>query len=212
MTVSAKNNVTTIAAFDFDGTLTYHDSLFPFIRMAVGLPRFLWGIIILSPVLSGYAVKIIKNSDAKQAVLKHFFGGLEHSDFQELGHKFATQKLPSMLKPKAMQRLRWHQQQGHQVIIVSASLETYLQPWAEMMQCGQVIGSKIEVVDNHLTGHLNGKNCYGSEKVVRLEKQLGKLNSYYMYAYGDSKGDRELLASADKAFFKIFTDLGDKNK
>lgn len=202
----------TIAVFDFDGTLTYRDSLFPFIRMAVGHPRFFFGIFVLSPVLFGYAVKVIKNSDAKQAVLKHFFAGIDHKTFQELGNKFAVQRLPSMLRPEAMQRLRWHQQHGHQVIIVSASLETYLQPWAKMMQCGQVIGSIIEVDEGHLTGRLSGKNCYGPEKVTRLERLLGKLNAYFMFAYGDSKGDRELLAAADKMFFKSFTDSDDKNK
>ncbi len=215
MTISTRHTTspaTTIAAFDFDGTLTYRDSLFPFILMAVGLPRFLWGLFVLSPVLSGYAVKLIKNSAAKQAVLEYFFAGLEYKTFQELGNKFANQRVHSLLRPEAMQRLKWHQQQGHQVIIVSASLEVYLQPWAKIIQCDQVIGSRIEVDNGHLTGRLSGKNCYGPEKVARLEEQLGKLDAYYIYAYGDSKGDRELLAVADKVFFKNFIDSGDKNK
>ena len=46
----------TIAVFDFDGTLTYRNSLFPFIRIAVGSPRFLWGLFLLSPVLFAYAI------------------------------------------------------------------------------------------------------------------------------------------------------------
>ena len=198
----------TIAVFDFDGTLTYRDSLFPFIYMAVGFPRFLWGLLLLSPVLFGYAIRLVKNSDAKQAVLRHFFAGIDIEAFQELGNTFAIESLPSMLRPEAVQRLRWHQQHGHRIIVVSASLETYLQPWAKTMQCDQVIGSRIEVVDGQITGRLSGKNCYGPEKVERLEGLLGKLDTYFVYAYGDSKGDRELLAAADQGFFRHFPDAG----
>jgi len=198
----------TIAVFDFDGTLTYRDSLFPFICMAVGLPRFLWGLVLLSPVLVGYAARFVKNSDAKQAVLRHFFAGVDHETFQELGNSFALERLPRMLRPEAVQRLRWHQQLGHQVIVVSASIEAYLQPWAKAIQCDQVIGTRMEVEDGQLTGWLSGKNCYGPEKVERLEGLLGKLDAYFVYAYGDSKGDRELLAAADQGFFRRFPDAG----
>jgi len=198
----------TIAVFDFDGTLTYRDSLFPFIRMAVGFPRFLWGLVLLSPVLFGYVARFVKNSDAKQAVLMHFFAGVDLDAFQVLGDTFARERLPSMLRPEAVQRLRWHQESGHQVIVVSASLEVYLQPWTKTMQCDHVIGSRIEVEGGQLTGRLSGKNCYGPEKVERLERLMGKLNNYFVYAYGDSKGDRELLAAADQGFFRRFPATG----
>jgi len=198
----------TIAVFDFDGTLTYRDSLFPFIRMAVGFPRFLWGLALLSPVLFAYAARLVKNSDTKQAVIRHFFAGVDIESFQKLGSTFALEKLPGMLRPEAVQRLRWHRQHGHQVIVVSASLEAYLGPWAETTQCDHVIGTRLQVEDGRITGCLSGKNCYGPEKVARLEGLLGKLDAYFVYAYGDSKGDRELLAVADQGFFRRFPDAG----
>ncbi len=194
----------TLAVFDFDGTLTYRDSFFPFIRMAVGFPGFFWGLVRLSPVLLGYITRIVKNSDAKEAVLRYFFCGLDFDVFQKLGNRFALERLPGLLRPAAIRRLKWHQQHGHRIIIVSASLETYLRPWAKTIGCDHVIGTKIEVVAGQLTGRLSGKNCYGPEKVKRLEALLGKLDAYCVYAYGDSKGDRELLAAADKGFFRQF--------
>jgi len=198
----------TIAVFDFDGTLTYRDTLFPFICMAVGFPRFLWGLVLLSPVLFGYAARFVKNSDAKQAVLRHFFAGIDLEAFQALGNTFALERLPGMLRPEAVGRLRWHQQRGHQVIVVSASIEAYLRPWARTIQCDQVIGTRMEVEDGQITGRLSGKNCFGREKVERLEGLLGKLDTYFVYAYGDSRGDRELLAAADRCFFRCFTEAG----
>jgi len=200
----------TLAVFDFDGTLTCRDSFFPFIRMAVGFPRFLWGLMLLSPVLLSYITRFLSNSDAKQAVLGHFFSGTDLDVFQELGNTFALEKLPGMLRPEAIQRLRWHQQQGHRVIIVSASLEIYLRPWARTMQCDHVIGTRIEVARGKVTGRLSGKNCYGPEKVARLEALLGKLDTYFVYAYGDSRGDQDLLAVANKGFFRRFQDTSEE--
>jgi phosphoserine phosphatase len=62
----------------------------------------------------------------------------------------------------------------------------------------------MEIEDGRITGRLSGRNCYGPEKVERLEEVLGKLDNYLVYAYGDSKGDRELLAVADHGFFRHF--------
>ena len=53
-----------------------------------------------------------------------------------------------------------------------------------------------------VSGRLAGKNCYGLEKTRRLLDSLGDRSGYILYAYGDSRGDRELLASADHAFYR----------
>jgi phosphoserine phosphatase len=47
-----------------------------------------------------------------------------------------------------------------------------------------------------LSGFIS-KNCYGQEKVNRLLEVEPDRKNYYLYAYGDSRGDREMLAFAD---------------
>ncbi|MCB1149091.1 MAG: HAD-IB family hydrolase, partial [Chlamydiia bacterium] len=53
-----------------------------------------------------------------------------------------------------------------------------------------------------LTGKLLGANCRGPEKVRRILETFGPKESYLLYAYGDSAGDREMLALADHPFFR----------
>ncbi|MGB7413524.1 MAG: HAD-IB family phosphatase, partial [Thermosynechococcaceae cyanobacterium] len=122
-----------VAVFDFDHTLTERDSLMPFLQMVAGRWRFLWGLLRTSPALVGYTLKLLPNWRAKETVLAHFLAGLTTEQLQTLGQRFAVQKIPKLLKAEAVERLRWHQSQGHQTIVVSASLEVYLAPFAAAM-------------------------------------------------------------------------------
>ena len=195
-----------VAVFDFDGTLTRRDSLFPFLRMAVGPLRYWWGLVVLGPILMGYYLGLVPNWRAKEVVLTHFLAGLPEEQLQKLGQRFAIQKIPKLLRPEALQRLSWHQEQGHRSVLLSASLEAYLAPWAQTMGFNQVIGTQLAVQSGLITGRILGKNCYGREKVERLTTLLEDLSSYCLYAYGDSKGDQELLDCVHYPYYKTFQD------
>lgn len=193
-----------IAAFDFDGTLTYRDSFLPFIKSAVGPWRFYLGLLLLGPILLGYGMRLIPNWRTKQIVLSHFFRRWPQAKLQQAAEGFAHQELPRLLRPEALQRLSWHRQHGHQLVLVSASLEAYLRPWADRQSFDQVIGTRLGVTEGQITGHIEGKNCYGPEKVRRLKEWASCIEEYYLYAYGDSKGDRELLAIAQAPCYRSF--------
>lgn len=191
-----------VAAFDFDGTLTHSDSFLPFLRAVAGNVRYTQQMLSLSPVLLGYGLGLVKNHHAKARVLAKFLGGKEIEVIRQIAHDFATRQLPAQIRPGALARLRWHQQQGHRCVIVSASLECYLQPWAQTVGITEIIGSRLVTAANVYTGQLSGANCYGAEKTRRLQALLGEREAYTLYAYGDSKGDRELLALADYAYYR----------
>ncbi len=195
-----------VAAFDFDGTLTRRDTLFPFLLFVVGDPVFAWKFLLSLPLLTGYALGLIRNDIAKQRVLTRFLADMELADLQQKGEQFAEQKLPGMLRSEAVSRLGWHLQNGHRCVVVSASLELYLQPWVLKMGFSDALGSKLETrADGRVSGNLLGENCFGPEKLRRLDALLGERSGYTLYAYGDSRGDKELLSGADHAFFKKFT-------
>ncbi|MEO1522676.1 MAG: HAD-IB family hydrolase, partial [Cyanobacteria bacterium J06633_2] len=203
---SSEPSLPILAAFDFDGTLTLRDSLFPFLKSAVGHWRFYLGLVWVSPVLVAYALRLIPNWKAKEVVLTHFLSGISDVRLQALGERFATQSLSKLLRTEAVKRLRWHQEQGHKTVLVSASPEAYLRPWAREMAFDDVIGTRLKVSDGAVTGQILGQNCYGPEKVHRMKACLGELERYYIYAYGDSKGDRELLSVANCPHYRTFLD------
>ncbi len=191
-----------VAAFDFDGTITRRDTFLPFLQMMAGRGRYLRQMLTLSPGLLAYLLGIINNHAVKNRLLTQFLRGNDVDDVDRMARDFAAARLPHFVRPAALTRLRWHQQQGHRCVIVSASLECYLRPWAEATGGLEVVGSRLASDNGMYTGELLGRNCYGAEKVRRLNDILGARETYTLYAYGDSKGDRELLAWADYAFYR----------
>lgn len=192
-----------VAAFDFDGTITYSDSLFPFLQFTSGIWLTYAKLFLELPALLGFLGRIIPRQMAKERVLSRFYRGMPIALLQEQGKSFAQGPIRNLLRPEAMRRFEWHRDQGHRCVLISASIEVYLHPWAKMIGFQDVICSKLEVDgEGIVTGRLNGGNCWGKEKVRRLENLLGNREDYVLHAYGDSRGDKELLEAADYPHFK----------
>lgn len=195
----------TLACFDFDGTITFSDSLLPFIVFSFGWGRTLAGMSLETPAFIRFILGSIGRQETKERILKRFFGNMPYETFCNLGCEFALKKIPSLTKKEALSAIEYHKKEGHRLILISASLETYLLPWANYIGFDDVIASKLFIDrDGRVTGMLQGKNCRAEEKVKRLRELVGPLENYTIIAYGDSKGDKELLAAANHSFYRNF--------
>ena len=190
-----------VAFFDFDGTLTTGDTLMPFLKYVVGAPTYYAKLVLLSPVLAAYFAKLLRNDIAKQIMLKSYLAGYHIDKLFELGQRFSEEIIPTMLRPEGMERLRWHQEHGHECVLVSASLDVYLNAWAEPTQFSEVICTSLQENNNRrASGKIGGKNCYGEEKLVRIQKWESKISQTKRYAYGDTSGDIPMLIYVDYGY------------
>lgn len=195
--------MTSIALFDFDGTLTKKDSLLDFLQFTIGFPKLLLGSVCLSPVLLAYFFKRLDNHSAKERIIGYFFSGWNEDRLKAAGDRYALKRIPQILRLDGKKCLQWHRQQGHRICIVSASPDIWLKAWASEQKI-YLIATRLEMCDRRFTGKFAGRNCHGVEKIHRIKAQFN-LGAYDMiYAYGDSAGDRPMLALADEAFFKPF--------
>ncbi len=157
----------------------------------------------LSGLLLLYKLGRITNAKAKETVATHFYKNRDITSFEQDALSFCEKILPHILNPVAMDRMQWHKDQGHQVIIVSAMFYQVLKPWCAKNNI-ELLATVLEVENGKITGKFSSPNCYGPEKANRiLEAGLLK-DKPYIYAYGDSAGDEALLALADKAFYRKF--------
>lgn len=204
-------NARPVAFFDFDGTLTTGDTLMPFLKFVVGTPTYYAKLALVSPVLAAYFAKLLRNDIAKQIVLKQYLAGYHIDDLSERGQRFSDEVIPTMLRPEGMERLRWHQEQGHECVLVSASMDVYLNAWAKSEGFSEVICTALEKDDNgYVSGSIQGENCHGEEKVRRIISSNFRKRKP-AFAYGDSKGDVPMLQHADHGFIfdKEFFSIAD---
>lgn len=187
-----------IAAFDFDGTLTTRDSFLAFIKWACGTVSYYTGFLRYSPQLVLMRLHLYPNWKAKERIFAHFFKGWQYSWFKALGEEFASE-LDTMRNEPTIQRLREHIERGDTVYVISASMPEWVTPWCNTLGVKHVLATEVEVdEDGRLTGRFKTPNCFGQEKVNRLLQVEPNREEYFLTAYGDSRGDKELLAFADE--------------
>jgi HAD superfamily hydrolase (TIGR01490 family) len=115
--------------------------------------------------------------------------------------KYATTVLPGTVRQSALERIEWHKSQGDDVVVVSASLDVYLGPWCEKHDIAWIC-TTLEERDGSLTGKYVDGDCTGAEKVRRIRQRYELAQYALVYAYGDSREDREMLELAHKRYYR----------
>ncbi len=187
-----------LALFDFDGTLTTKDSLGVFLEYSVGKQKYILNMLRFVPYLLSWKMGIMRNDVAKKHLFKIFFNGMNETEFRELANRFAKEKLNEIIHDERVALLRSHQIRGERVVVVSASMKCWLEPWCKEMGV-ELLSTELEFKQNRFSGAFLTPNCHGKEKVARIKEYLNIDEYETIYAYGDSSGDNEMLAMADVA-------------
>lgn len=191
-----------LALFDFDGTITTCDTFTPFMKFSIPKLRFYSGIVVLFPYLILYSLNLISASSMRQKVVYMGLKNLPKSYLDKMGKNFCNNFLAHQIREVALEKINHHLSVGDKVIVVSASLDTYLKPWCERMGV-DLICTCLETNDKGvLTGRYFQGDCSGIEKANRIKNRVD-LDSYQkIYAYGDTKEDLEMLSLAHEKYYQ----------
>lgn len=195
---------TTIAVFDFDGTLTQKDTLFEFIKFSKGKFQFYGTFLLFLPLLVIMKLRLLPNWQVKQLIFSFLYKNVSISEFDLWGIYF-VHEIDKILRPKALETLKQHKENGDKIVIISASIENWIIPWAKKQDIDTVLATKIEIFNKgNISGSFLTKNCYGQEKVNRFLEMFPNRNDYYIIAYGDSRGDKEMIEFANEGYYNKF--------
>ena len=105
------------------------------------------------------------------------------------------------MNPKAIQRINWHKNQGHELWVISASYDFILEKWTRKI--GVMLLTNKTFYNNGLRIQIG--NDMNFEEKVNAIKNVVNLDEYNdIYAYGDSEGDNQMLGIATKKYYKYF--------
>jgi HAD superfamily hydrolase (TIGR01490 family) len=107
---------------------------------------------------------------------------------------FTTQILPR-LSPIGAARVRWHQERGHLVALLSGSPQFLVSLLAQHLGVTTVMGAPLALQDERYTGALDGLHPYGERKAI-LTRRFAEEHDVALpasYAYADHHSDALML-------------------
>ncbi len=192
-----------VVAFDFDGTLTVRDSFMAFLHWRAGRARFALGMLRLAPASLAYLVHRDRGK-IKAAAVREFLRGLPRERLEAQAREFAETEARRLLRPDAVAAWKRWRNDHVRLVIVTASPEILVAPFARGLGADSLIGTELAFDDQgRVQGGFVTANCRGPEKVVRLKAAFGP-DFQLKAAYGDTSGDREMLAMAEIPGYRVF--------
>ena len=187
-----------LALFDFDHTISTCDTYSRFLRL-VATPRQLararWTV---GPWLLGYRMGMVSAAAIRARATRAAFAGRDAAEIAALAAHYA-QQLPALLRPDMVRRIEWHRAQGHRTVVVSASLDLYLEPWCRQHGL-ELVCNRLQVDGARLTGLYEGGDI-GPRKAHEIRRRYVLDDYRRIHAYGDSREDRGMLALAHERWY-----------
>ena len=191
-----------LVLFDFDGTLTTGDTFGAFLWYSVPLGRLIFGCFRLLAQVPRFLFerRKLRAERAKAGILYAFLGGKSRTTLHELGRRFYRNRLQTMLRPTLLDTLRQYKNAGDTVVVVSASMDIWLQPFCEAEDIG-LICTMLAYENDVFNGAFSTPNCNREEKPRRIRDAFDLEQFSSVVAYGNSSGDAAMFALAQEAWY-----------
>jgi phosphatidylglycerophosphatase C len=184
-----------LALFDFDKTITTKDSFILFLKYITPAAKW-YRYIFTLPYFAAYFTGVLGAGKSKALILKKIAGNIPKGELEVKAKSFIVYlHKENIIMPAMIDKIFTHKKKGATIAVVSASPDLWIKPFCEMYDI-ICICTELNYADNILTGQLNTPNCKGYEKERRI-REVFDLSSYALItAYGDGRGDKEMLALA----------------
>lgn len=121
---------------------------------------------------------------------------------------FAQDVIPNLIRPQALETLivkKQAEKTGHESLyICSASIGPYLRSYFATLDIHNILATELETDNGRCTGEISGWNIWGEGKIRRILAEFAPQPVKIIEAYGDSRGDREMLHAAQASFWRPF--------
>lgn len=188
--------------FDFDGTLTYKDTMFLYLRF-YNPQKFFLQFIRHIPLFALLKLKLADAEKVKKSFIASILKGESRQKIEKKSQLFFDKYQHDIIRENALEFITTINRNQTETYIVSASLDIWVKPFAERLGM-KLLSTQAEFQDGIFTGNFIGRNCNGPEKVNRIKEAVKGSKFDKTIAFGDTSGDREMLAWADESQFEFF--------
>lgn len=178
-----------IAIFDLDGTITHRDTLFPLVlRQLWKRPWQLARLALVFPAV----VRFVFDHDRaalKQSLLRATLRGVHRDELLQTSRVFVAETIRRRCFADALAAIRRHREQGHYLVLMSASVDFYVPEFGRQLGFDQVICTGAAWNGDRFDGTLTTANRRGEEKARCLRELVAERGDTHTFAYGNSDSD-----------------------
>lgn len=188
--------------FDFDGTLTYKDTMFLFLKFydpAKFSVQFLKHV----PLFILLKMKLADAEAVKKSLISSILKGQSRYQIEKKAQLFFEENYPSIFRENALDFINNIDKTHTESYIVSASLDIWVKPFAEKFNM-KLLSTQAEFKNDIFTGKFVGKNCNKEEKINRVKLEIGDKKFDKIIAFGDTSGDKAMFKFANESHYRFF--------
>jgi phosphatidylglycerophosphatase C len=189
-----------VALFDLDGTLTWRDTLLPY--LSGFLLRRPWRVFRLWGAPQAlYRYWMDRDHGAlKSRMIRMIMGGAQRSAVEAWTEHFVMQLKPKQrFRPLGLAVVEAHRTAGDHLVLMSASPDLYVPQIGRLLGFERTVCTEIQWQGERLDGRLSSANRRGEEKSRCLEWLRQQYRGLPIIAYGNSSSDLDHLREADRA-------------
>lgn len=190
-----------VALFDLDGTLTFHDTLMPFLGGYLARhPRRVLRLWRLAPALAEYVARGRDRGRLKSRVIRAVMGGEPRGAIDAWAKSYVQGLRPKRkFRAAALAALDAHRAAGDHLVLLSASPDLYVPYIGRSLSFELTLCTELRWSGDRLDGGLKTENRRGEEKLRCLEWLRGRYPNARITAYGNSASDLAHMTRADHA-------------
>ena len=188
--------------FDFDGTLTYKDTMFLYLKF-YNSAKFNFQFLKHIPLFILLKLKLASAEKVKKSFISSILKGQSKTKIEEKSQQFFEKYYPEIIRENAIEFIKNIDREHTESYLVTASLDIWVKPFAEKFKMN-LLATRAEFKNEIFTGNFVGNNCNGGEKVHRIKEAIQGKKFDKTIAFGDTSGDKEMLEWANESHFEFF--------
>lgn len=188
--------------FDFDGTLTYKDTMFMYLKF-YNSTKYRIQFLRHVPLFILLKLKLAETEKVKKSFIGSILRGQTQEKIEMKSKQFFDHHYPEIVRENALDFIKNIDRNNTQSLLVTASLDIWVKPFADELKM-ELVSTRAEFKNGVFTGNFVGKNCNGHEKLVRIKEEINDSKYDKIIAFGDTSGDRPMLKWANEGHYQFF--------
>lgn len=188
--------------FDFDGTLTYKDTMFMYLKF-YDPTKFRLQFLKHVPLFVLLKFKLAETEKVKKSFIGSILKGQTQEKIEKKAKQFFEEYYPHIIRENALDFIQNINRDNTKSLLVTASLDIWTKPFADAFKM-ELVATKAEFQNGIFTGNFIGKNCNGKEKLVRIKAEINDVKYDKTIAFGDTSGDKPMLKWANEGHYQFF--------